>query len=235
VPLNAYSGNVNGGRAYFARQSGAGGLIVYDIRNPEQPTLAGDFRAPGGNGGYVFFHGSDVFVGNSAFYSIYHAADPSSIQEVGRTTLQGDQDTITPIGNIAVLSVDAGARADWASAIVPWSKALDTTPPSPNWVYPPSGTTGIAPTSRIGVTFDEAVDYKSAWRPGAVRMYPTDAGPGASIAADVSVMGTVINLVPTARLAPRTKYTLAVVAGGVEDTAGNPIATTFTATFTTGG
>ena len=232
---NAYSGNLNGGRAYFARQSGTGGLIVYDIRNPEQPTRAGEFNDVGGNGGYSFFHGSNVFVGNSGFYSIYDAADLSNIQRIGRTNLQGDQDTITPIGNIAVLSVDADAQADRASAIVPWSTAIDTTAPSVNWVYPPSGATGLALTSRIGVTFDEGVDYKSAWRPGAVRMYPTDLGREASIEANVSVMDTAVNFVPAAPLAPQTSYTFEVVAGGVEDNVGNPTGTTFTATFTTGG
>lgn len=235
IQHNAYSGNLNGGYAYFARQSGTGGLIVYDIKNPESPQFAGEFNDVGGNGGYAFFHGSNVFVGNSNFYSVYDASNLSSIQLINRTTLAGDMDTITPIGNIAVLSVDAGAQADRASAIVPWRAEVDSTPPAVNWVYPPSGATGLAVTSRIGVTFNEAVDYKSAWRAGAVRMYPTALGPAASIAADVSVMDTVVNLSPAEPLAPQTAYTFEVVPGGVEDNVGNAVQTPFTATFTTGG
>lgn len=235
VQSNAYAANLNGGYAYFARQSGTGGLIVYDIRNPEQPRRAGEFNDAGGNGGYSFFHGSNVFVGNSSSYAIYDASDLTNIKSIARLNLQGDQDTITPIGNIVLLSVDADAQADRASAIAPWQTEVDTTPPSVNWVYPPSGATGLALTSRIGVTFNEGVDYKSAWRSGAVRMYPTDIGPSASVDADVSVMDTVVNLVPKAVLAPQTKYTFEVVAGGVEDNLGNPVDKTFTATFTTGG
>lgn len=234
VLSNAYSGNLNGGRLYFARQSGTGGLIVYDIKNPESPQFAGEFNDLGGNGGYSFFHGSNVFTGNSNFFSVYDTSDLSNIRVVGRTNLAGDQDTMTPIGNIAVLSVDAGAQADRASAIVPWATDVDVTPPSVNWVYPPSGSTGLAVTSRIGVTFNEGVDYKSAWRPGAVRMYPTALGPSASIAADVSVMDTIVNLVPSQPLAPQTAYTFEVLEGGVEDNLGNAVASTFTAAFTTG-
>jgi hypothetical protein len=231
---DAYSGNLNGGYAYFARQSGTGGLIVYDIHDPERPVLAGEYDDAGGNGGYSFFHGSNVFVGNSNFYSIYEASNLGSIELVSKVYLQGDQDTITPIGNVALLSVDNEAQADRASAIVPWKTEIDTTAPSVNWVYPPSGAAGLALTSRIGVTFDEGVDYQSAWRPGAVRMYPTALGPGASIDADVSVVDTIVNLVPSEPLAPQTSYTFEVVAGGVEDHLGNAIQDTFTATFTTG-
>lgn len=232
---DAYSGNVNGGYAYFARQSGTGGVIIYDIKDPSNPTFVGDYNDSGGNGGYVFFQAPHLFVGNSNFFSVYDATNLSDISLVNRLQLTGDQDTITPFGNVALLSVDASANADRASAIAPWSTEVDSTPPSVNWVYPPSGSSGIARSSRIGVTFTEAVTYTSAWRPGAVRMYPTDLGPAASIAAHIDVMDTVVNLSPVEPLAAATEYTFEVVPGGVQDNVGNAVTEAFSATFTTGG
>ncbi len=231
----AYSSNVSGGYAYFARQSGTGGLVIYDIRNPRQPRRTGAFDDAGGNGGYVFIQEPFAFAGNSNFFSVYDITNHASIQPVGKFTLTGDQDTITPIGNIAVLSIDASGGDGAASAIAPWARSPDTKPPVVTWSYPATGATALAPSSRFGITLSEAVDPKSAWRPGAVRLYPTASGAGAAVAGDVTVMDTVVNFSPRMPLQPRTGYTLEVLPGGIEDYSGNAIRQGFTATFTTGG
>jgi hypothetical protein len=233
--IDSYSSNLSGGYAYFARQSGTGGLVIYDIKNPRLPQFVGAFDDSGGLGGYVFIQEPFAFVGNSAFFSIYDVSERASITRLGTLALQGDMDTLTPIGNVAVLSVDDGAVDGQASAIAPWTRFPDTKPPRVTWTYPTNEATGLPRTSRFGVTLSEAVDPKSAWRSGAVRLYPTIQGPAAAVAGDVSAMDTIVNYCPAAPLLPNTDYTLEVVAGGIEDYSGNALVETFVARFTTGG
>jgi hypothetical protein len=231
----AYSSNFSGGYGYFARQAGAGGLVIYDLRNPRQPMLAGAFTDDGGNGGYVSLQGAFAFVGNSSFYSVYDIADPAAIRLVNKMQLQGDQDTVTVIGNLAILSVDDGAVDGQASAIAPWASAPDVTPPVVTWSAPGAGETGLARGAPIGVTFSEAIDQQSAWRPDAVRLFPTALGRAAAVAGAVTVLDTVLNFSPAAALDRQTEYTFEIVAGGVEDLSGNAVTQAFTTTFTTGG
>ena len=65
-----YFTNVIGGDLFLANKDGGGGVIVYDIRNPERPTLRGA-NISDGNGGYVFDQHDLAFVGESRFAGIY--------------------------------------------------------------------------------------------------------------------------------------------------------------------
>jgi hypothetical protein len=229
----SYFSNTNNGYAYYARKQSGGGLIVYDIRNPNRPTYAGDFRS-NGNGGYVFVKDNLAFVGESEFAAIYDISDLSNIREVRRMTLKGDLDTVTPIGNVAILSVDDGADKDKGSAVVPYLAEPDKTPPRVTWAYPLAGATGLATTSRFGLTFNEMIDVKSAWE-GSVRLYETGTEPARTrVDGHFNVQEAIVNFTPKTRLKPNTQYTLEVPAGGIADYNGNRIEQPFTATFTTG-
>lgn len=234
VPLEAYFSNMANGHIFFARKEGGGGLIIYDIRDPENPTFAGEYHSDG-NGGYVFVKDDHAFVGESSRAVLYDVSDYQDIKEVARFDLQGDLDTITPLGNLAVLSVDDKADANQASAIAPWTTDPDTTAPHVQWVYPNDGDSNLATTSRFGLMFNEMVDVGSAFE-GSLRLYRSDAAtPDAGrVEILVSTQENIVNVSPTEPLDPNTSYTLEVLANGIIDYSGNALTEAQTYTFTTG-
>lgn len=233
TPREAYFTNFVGGHVYYARKSAGGGLIVFDVRDPSRPAFAGSLRSDG-NGGYVFVHEGLAFVGESRFAAIYDARDLSTITEVTRLNLVGDLDTITPIGNVAVLSVDADAEPDRGSSVVPYQREPDARPPVVAWTWPLDGATDLRTTSRLGVAFDELVDARSAFE-GSVRLYRAGPDPDVGrVSTIVSAQETLVNVHPRCPLEPNTDYVLEVMAGGVVDFSGNAVAETTTLTFRTG-
>lgn len=234
VAREAYFSNLAGGFMYYAVKNGGGGLLVYDIHDPSAPAYAGQFDS-GGNGGYVFVKDDLAFVGESDFAGIYDVADPAAITQVTTLTLPGDLDTVTPIGNIAVLSVDDGAVADQATALVPYATAVDTTPPRVTWSVPSDGATGLVATSRIGVTMSEMVDVKSAFA-GSVRVYEQGVDPSLGrVDGWISVQENVVNFAPVGVFTPGTTYVFEMPAGGVVDYNGNALDETFSIEFTIAG
>ncbi len=228
-----YFTNLVGGRLYGANKDGGGGVIVYDVRDPEAPTFAGA-NISDGNGGYVFVQGHLAFVGESNFATIYDVSDMANITEVTRLNLVGDLDTIVPIGNVAVLSVDDEATPDQGSAVAPFATEPDAVAPTVGWVWPADGATGVRTTGRLGVSFDELIDVRSAHE-GSLRLYRAGMDPDATrVPAIVSAQEAIANVHPRCPLEPNTEYTLEVMAGGVVDFNGNALATGTTVTFTTG-
>ncbi|MGE0788596.1 MAG: Ig-like domain-containing protein [Sandaracinaceae bacterium] len=228
-----YFTNVIGGHLYAANKDGGGGLIVYDIRDPEHPTFAGA-NISDGNGGYVFVQHHLAFVGESNFATIYDLTDLSNIVEIQRLDLTGDLDTASPIGNVVVLSVDDEAEPDQGSAVVPFATEPDAVAPSPVWVWPADGASSVRTTSRIGIAFDEAIDVLSAHE-GSIRLYRSDMAPDEGrVPTVVSAQDAIANVHPRCALEPNTEYTLEVVAGGVTDFNRNAVATPLSVSFTTG-
>jgi len=230
---DAYFTNFQGGHVYYARKESGGGLIIYDVSDPTNPTYSGDYHSDG-NGGYVFIDEGFAFTGESSFAAIYDVSDHADISEVARLDLEGDLDTMTPVGNVVVLSVDDEARPDQGSAIAPWRRAPDTAPPLLDFVYPPDGSSGLRTSSRVGLGFNEPIDVASAWE-GSVRMYVEGTDP-ASTRVDlwISTQEVIVNAWPQRGLEPNTTYVLEVPAGGVADWNGNTVAETFSMTFATG-
>ena len=227
----AYHANIGGNYALFARKEGGGGLMVMDISDPARPTYAGDYAPGDGNGGYVFYDEGYAFVGLSSYGAVYDMRDLSNIVEVGRVDLAGDLDTVTPYGNVAILSVDDEPEDGIATSIVPWATDPDTTPPEVLRVVPADGATGVATTARVGLAFSEFIDPGTAFA-GSVRLYD-DAGN--AIDGWASAQETIVSYIPRAPLSPGTTYTLEVLAGGIADINNNAVSETFTATFTTAG
>lgn len=230
TPVEVYAGNQVGGHAVFARKSGGGGPIVYDVTDPTQPTFVGDYHEVDGNGGYLYGHEGFLFVGNSHSADLYDARDPTAITKVGRGDLEGDLDTFTPYGNVAVMSVDDEAVDRVASVVVPWSTEPDTRGPMVARAVPADGATSVRTTARVGVAFDELLEPSSVHL-GSLRV----AGPdGVPVQGWGSAQETTAHWVPREPLAPDTRYTVEVMAGGITDAAGNPVEATVAWSFTTG-
>ncbi len=230
----SYFSNVGGGYVYYAIKNGAGGLLIYDIRDSANPVLAGYYDS-GGNGGYVFAKDDLAFVGESSFAGIYDISDPGAISQVATMDLPGDLDTVTPIGNVAILSVDDESDPDQASAVAPYDTQVDSEPPRVTWSVPADGAEGLPVTSRVGVTFNEMVSAKTAWF-GSVRLYTVgDAGEPEPVEGHISVQENVVNFAPQQPLDPGTEYTFEIPAGGVADYNGNRVEEPFMITFTTVG
>lgn len=236
TPREAYFTNVAGGRIYYARKDGGAGIMIYDITDPEHPVREGGILADGG-GGYVFVKDNFAFegAGKTEGGYIFDITDPEAIETVAQVFLPGDLDTLTPIGNVVVLSVDAaeerGMDPDVGSAIAPWQEAPDTQAPRVTWSWPNEGATGLDPLSRIGLTFNEFIDAKSAFE-GSVRLRETESG--LRVPAIVSTQEVMVNVHPRCPLSPNTEYTLEVPTGGIADFNGNTTEEVFELHFRTG-
>jgi hypothetical protein len=228
-PRGAYFTNFANGNVYYANKDGGGGVLVYDVSDPQNPTYLGE-NISDGNGGYVFVKDELAFVGESNFAAIYDLSGMPEISEVVRLDLEGDLDTMTPIGNVAVLSVDADAVDGEGSSVIPYALEPDERAPAVTFVWPPDGASAVPVTSRVGVSFGEMVDVKSAFE-GSVRLTETDSG--ARVAGVVSAQENLVSFHPFCPLEAGTTYTLEIPAGGVTDFNGNSVGETFTASFTT--
>lgn len=232
VARENYFSNVQGGYSWYARKSSGGGLFAYDITDPENPVKAGEYHSLG-NGGYIFVKDDLAFVGESSVAVIYDVSDLDNVVPVTQLHLEGDLDTLTPIGNMAVLAVDDEANPNEGTAMAPYQLEPDSAAPYVNWVYPDDGSTDLATTSRIGLSFNEMVDPGSAWE-GSVRLYETDTDPALTrVDGYISTQEALVNFSPRTPLQPGTSYTLEVPAGGIVDYNGNAVEETFTMTFTT--
>ena len=230
TPVEAYHANVAGDWVLYARKEGAGGLIVYDISNPSEPYFVSEL-VTGGNGGYVFYDEGVAFVGESNMARVIDVSDIERPQLLGEGWMQGDLDTFTPIGNVAVMAVDDEAVANQASVVMPWREEVDEDGPKVLRIDPPNGATGVALTSRIGVGFNEVVDSSSVFA-GSVRLYDDE---GRGIDGWGSAQETIANYSPKAPLRPGVTYTIEVAQGGIVDSHGNPVEETVLSTFTTAG
>ncbi|MCP4805936.1 MAG: hypothetical protein GY913_03845 [Proteobacteria bacterium] len=225
-----YFANVGGAYALFARKAQGGGPIVYDLREPLEPPFVGDALNLEADGGYVFRHEDVLFQGESEFASIYSFDDPSNILELFRFELQGDLDTPTPIGNIAVLSVDSGAAPGEATAMVPWATEPDGRGPVLELTSPSDGDIHVATTGRIGLSFDELLEVRSGHL-GSVRVWDED---GVLIPGRVQVQESLVNFTPDDELVSDTSYFVEVPAGGIADSSLNAMAETVRFAFSTG-
>jgi hypothetical protein len=231
VPHEAYHGHLNGDKAFYARKSKGGGLIIYDISNPEAPAYLGDYHSVEGNGGYVFVKENVAFVGEGHFAEAIDISDPTKPSLIRQFELAGDLDTIVPIGNMVVLSVDDEAEMDKASAVVPFREEPDASGPEVTMVNPRNGSTGLPLTSRVGLTFNEFVDIGSLWEGSFIVRKEGTQDP---IQGHYSGQEGIVNFWPLAPLEPLTTYEVVVPSGGVIDFNGNPTQAEFRSTFTTG-
>ena len=160
---------------------------------------------------------------------MFDARDMSNIYEVGTGDLPGDLDTLTPYGNIAVLSVDDEAEDGIASMVMPWSTDVDTTGPVPLFVTPVDGATNVPLSSRIGIGFNEMIEPTSIF-PGSIQLLDEN---GNAVEGWASAQENTAYFTPKAPLKENTQYTIRVMEGGARDVNNNAISTTLEHTFQT--
>jgi hypothetical protein len=229
-PQETYHGNLYGPYAFYANKDQQAGMLVYDVSVPGQPTFVSEAPSDG-NGGYVFYHEGFAFVGESSVARVYDVRDVTAPVLHGEAHLVGDLDTVTPYGNVALLSVDDDSEDDVATIVVPWATEPDTTPPEVWRVDPPDGATNVPVTARIGVGFNEIIEPSSVFA-GSIRLYAED---GTAVPGWGSGQDGIASYSPKEPLAAGTTYTIEVVAGGVRDASLNAVAEAVRASFTTAG
>jgi len=227
--LEAYHASLTGNWGFFARKEDGGGVIVFDVSDPQNPVYHADVWSEGGNGGYVYYDEGFAFLGDSHWAKVYDMRDMNNITEVGTGYLDGDLDTITPYGNVAAISVDEDAVDGVATAIMPWTETVDSTGPELLRTVPKDGAVDVPLGIRIGLGFNEMIEPTSIF-PGSVRLY--DSG-GQAIDGWGMAQETIGHYVPKEPLKPGETYRVEVVEGGARDINDNAIVDTFKFEFTT--
>ncbi len=225
-----YFSSIGGKYGLFARKMQGGGPIVYDLTDPAAPAYVGEHYTPEGDGGYVYRQSDRLFFGDSNFGSVYDFSDPAQPVELERFVVGGDMDTLSPIGNVMVVSVDSGAPAGQASSVFPHALEPDSVAPVVEWFRPMDGQTGLRPTTAIGVSFDEWVEAKSVFQ-GSFRVKDEQGDP---VPGQFNTQESVVNFSPSEPLKAKHTYTVSVEAGGITDISGNATDHTTTWSFTTG-
>ena len=230
TPSAYYFSSWAGKYGFFARKGNGGGPIVYDLSDPTAPTFVSDAFSAEGDGGYVFRHHDRLFQGESNFGSRYDFTDPTAPFEEARIDMSGDFDTLTPIGNVAVASVDEGADPGMATLVFPWDTEPDTLGPTAELTSPADGEVWAPVTSNIGLAFDEQLEPVSV-HAGSFRVWRAD---GAEVPGRFYAQEAIADFVPDAPLDADTTYVVEIPAGGITDTSGNPTESTLRFRFSTG-
>jgi len=230
TPAPYYFANIGQYWGLFARSDDAGGPVIYDLREGESPRFVTELVAPEGDGGYIFQHEDHLFQGESNYGAIY-AFDGTTVEETARFDLKGDLDTVTPMGNVMFVSVDAGADPGQATVVMPWQTEPDTRPPEAGMHSPLAGETGVHVRGRVGLAFNEMMEPRSAHR-GAFRVFSEG---GVVVEGHLQVQENLVNFSPLAPLDPGTRYHVWLPAGGLADVSGNALADDVRFTFTTEG
>jgi len=228
-PREHYHANLYGHTALFARKERGGGVLMMDLSDPSRPTRIGEALAGGGGGGYVFGDEGFLFLGNSDDGVVFDATDPVNPVEVGRMAIEGDNDTLTPYGNVALLAADGEANDGESTAVVPWRLEPDGTGPTVLAVDPADGAQGVATTARVGIGLDEIVDPGTVFA-GSIRLSTEGGRPVPGYA---SAQEGIVTYVPSEPLEPGRTYVVELLEGGVSDVNANPLEATFTSSFTT--
>ncbi len=234
--LPAYSGTYNGNRGYFTRHTVGAGLFIFDVANPSMPRFLGQWEHPTGradsgegpSGGYVYVQNDLAFAGFSSDFVVFDIADPTHPTPISTLRSQGDDDTIVPMGNVVLLSVDDGSVPGQATSVVPFREQPDRRAPAVNMIVPRDAATDQALTSRVGVTFDEFVDVQTLDR---TTFIVREVGSSIPLEGYYSGQENAVNFWPAQPLRPGATYEVIVPAGGVRDASGNATSTTFRSTF----
>lgn len=222
-----YSALFNGGRLYGAGDDAH--VHVHDVSDPTQILSIGKSGALADKGGYLSVQDGFVHVGASKGYGKVDVSGAAPFPVVATATsgVEGrDEDFGTVLGNLVAISDDHGN----GSFLVPHQAAPDTTPPAVNFVSPANGATGAALTARVGLTFTDQIDRRTAG-PATFLVRPVG---GSALPGRYSYQTNILNFAPDEPLAPDTTYEIVLPKDGLADLAGNALSEPFISYFSTG-
>lgn len=227
----AYAAHFNGGYLYLARESG--GLELMDVRDLQNPKTLSYIHADGG-GAYLTVQDDAVHLGNSNRYYKIDAKDKTRPLIVGSfepdVSVDYDTDFASHLGNLTVVSDDhVLTQLNVGSRIVAHDTLPDTLAPRVTFVSPANGATNVPLTSRIGVTMSDQILVTTATQ----QSFIVRKVGGTQATCTFSVQQELVNCWPQV-LDPESQYEVIIAANGMRDWAGNPVATQFRSTFTTG-
>ena len=186
------SGNrLNANRMYVHRVDHDGGIRYVGE--------AGENLGEGGYGSYQDGYFLSGFSKQVAKFTI----DPPAQVGAGTSGIDlRDEDWAQPLGNLILASDDKNV----GTALIPHRAAPDATGPEVVWRHPAAGATGLALTTRIGVSLSDVVAVESL-TPANFRVRTPDRG---VVAGQLSVNQNNVNFSPDAPLAPSTTYEVEV-------------------------
>ena len=219
-----YSGMVNGNKVLGAHDPAR----VYDISDPTNITLEGTGPNVAGKGGYGTFKDGDFFYGSSSHfvrldisslpYTVVDTASPAGFSNP-------DWDFGVALGNLVFAGNDHNGSALLVADTTP-----DLTGPEVNMVSPADGTANAPLTSRVGITLTDQVLTETIDSSSFI-VRPLG---GAALPGRYTNQTGIVNFWPDAPLLPDTTYVVEVIAGGIDDFAGNGVGSTFSSQFSTG-
>lgn len=209
-------------------------MFSYDLADPAR-FVAQDNRLVVDDQLYCNTQDHFVFQGAQELVHKVDVSDPMNHRHVGQGGLfpagsdaahHSDHGQVTPMGNLVFIGNDHGS----GSGFIVHDRNPDRTPPQVRAVSPRAGALQQATSSRIGLALSDSILPESIDSSSFI-VRPRG---GAALAGTYSVQLGIVNFAPAQALAPNTTYEVIVPAGGLKDYAGNPIATAFSAQFTTG-
>lgn len=213
-------------------------MFSYDLNDPAR-FVANDNRLVMDDQLYCNTQDQYVFQGAQEMMHKVDVSDPRKHRHVGKGGLfpegsdaarHSDHGQVTPMANLVYIGNDHGYR----SGFIVHDRYPDKTPPQVRQVSPRNGSVKQATTSRIGIALTDNILPESINTASFIVRPRVGGGSGKALPGIYSVQLGIINFAPDKALAPNTTYEVVLPAGGLRDYAGNPIATTFKAQFTTG-
>ena len=219
-----YSTCFSGNRIYGSVRGSGAAMTVHDVSDPFVIDLVNDELVIDEQL-YCGTQDHFVFQGNEHDFAKIDVSNPNEYTVVGTGDLKrpnADHGQMSPYGNLLFVGNDHGT----GSAFIPHQLEPDTTPPVVTMVSPEDGAVHVAATSRVGLTFSDAIDNLSV-STDSIELRPVD---GDVVPGRFALQGQIVNFAPDAPLASGV-YEVRIMAGGVTDWAGNPIEEAFTSTF----
>lgn len=209
-----YTAFLNGNHVYGMGSTGR--LQVYEVSGFDVYKQGQD-SVWVGHGGYGMFADGYVHAGMSNWYVKY---DVSGFipRKMGRFRVDGDNDWVLPIGNLAFVGDDDGPTSP--ASLTPHQAGPDTSGPVVNWAVPNSGAVHVAVTARIGLSFTDNIDFASVDSHSIVLRRVGGDSPGGALPGKVSVLEALVNFTPDRPLEPSAEYEVFIRAGGLRDWGG---------------
>ena len=123
-------------------------MYVHRVGHDGGMRYAGEAGDNLGEGAYGSYQDGYFFSGFSEQVAKFTIDPPAQVGAGTSGIDKRDEDFAQPLGNVLLASDDHGR----GTALIPHQAAPDTTGPEVVWRHPPAGATGLALTTRIGVS-----------------------------------------------------------------------------------